>query len=45
VTIEKIEIKTEKLNNQQDFTSAGNALAKEFAKIIQQRGINVNAKK
>ena len=45
VVIEEINIHTDELNTQQDFVGAGNALAREFAKIIEERGINVNARK
>lgn len=45
VIIEKVEVKTECLNGEQDFTNAGSALAREFAKVIQERGLNVNVKK
>lgn len=45
ISIENINIQTNNLNNTQDFRNAGNALAKEFAKAIRDRGINVNVKK
>lgn len=45
IVIENIDIHTDKLNTNQDFASAGNTLAKELAKIIRERGLNVNAKK
>lgn len=45
ISIENINIQTNNLNNTQDFRSAGTALAKEFAKAIRDRGINVNVKK
>jgi hypothetical protein len=45
VNIENISIHTDHLDNTQDFSAAGNALAREFAKVIQERGLNVNAKK
>lgn len=45
VNIESINIHTDSLNNDQDFRTAGNLLAREFAKVIQERGLNVNTKK
>ena len=45
ITIENINIKTEQLNNTQDFKTAGSTLAQEFAAIIRERGLNVNVKK
>lgn len=45
IKIEQININTQQLNNSQDFTSAGKILAKEFAKVIQERGLNVNVRK
>ena len=45
INIESINIHTDNLNTEQDFKSAGSALAQEFAKIIQERGLNVNTRK
>lgn len=45
INISEINIHTDELNNEQDFEQAGNALAREFAKIIQERGLNVNVRK
>ena len=45
ISIENINIKTESMNNNQDFKNAGSALAQEFAKIIRERGLNVDVKK
>ena len=45
IVIEAINIYTEALNNNQDFRNAGTLLAQEFAKIINERGLNVNTKK
>ena len=45
IVIESINIKTEKLNEAQDFGKAGATMAEEFAKTIQAGGININVKK
>ena len=45
VNIENITIKTEHLNNNQDFKTAGTTLAEEFAAVIRERGLNVNVRK
>lgn len=45
ITIENINIKTEQLNNTQDFSNAGKTLAQEFAAVIRERGLNVNVRK
>lgn len=45
VTIEKIEIKTDHLDNNQDFNEAGNVLADALLGAIKRRGINTNARK
>jgi len=44
VIIDKIEIRTDSMNSNQDFKSAGKTLAEEFNKAIKNRGINVNMK-
>lgn len=45
IQIDNIEIHTDQLNTSQDFTEAGQALASEFARAIQKRGININVKR
>ena len=45
INIEKIEIKTDHLNNAQDFDRAGQALAKAFGDSINRRGITVNTRR
>ena len=45
VVIENITIQAQQLNTKQDFRGAGTELAREFSKIIQERGLNVNVKK
>ena len=45
VNVENITIKTDELNNEQDFKNSGQILAEEFAKAIRQRGMNINVKK
>lgn len=45
VTIEKIEIRTDQLNSNQDFASAGTVLGEAFNNAIRTRGINTNARK
>jgi len=45
ISIGSIVIQTNNLNNNQDFKKAGSILAQEFAKVIQERGLNVNTKK
>ena len=45
ITIGNITIQTAQLNNTQDFKDAGSELAREFGKIIKERGININVKK
>ena len=45
VTVEQLIIQTNELNNEQDFRSAGNAFAEEFAKAIRIRGLNPNVKR
>lgn len=45
IVIENINIHTDHLDDNQDFRSAGNIFATEFAKVINKRGINVNVKK
>lgn len=45
ISIGQISIQTNQLNNAQDFGEAGKALAQEFSRAIQQRGINVNVKR
>lgn len=45
INIEKIEIKTDKLNGTQDFNKAGEMLAKAFSKSIKNRGVTVNSKR
>jgi hypothetical protein len=44
ILIESISIHTDHLNNNQDFREAGNQLARAFAEVIKERGLNVNAK-
>ena len=43
--IENITIKTDELNNKQDFNQAGQELAKSFASAMSKRGIQLNAKR
>jgi len=45
INIEQITIKTDKLNNDQDFNKAGEVLAKAFSAAIKSRGITTNARK
>jgi hypothetical protein len=45
VNIENIEIKTDSLNNNQDFNRAGETLANAFNNAIQRRGLMINTKK
>jgi len=45
ITVENITIQTQQLNNNQDFKSAGNALAEAFSSAINRRGLNLNVKK
>ncbi len=45
VTIENITIKTDHLNNNQDFDRAGKALAEAFGVAIGKRGLSVNTKR
>ena len=45
INIEKIEIKTDKLNGKQDFDAAGKILANAFGKAIKNRGITTNVRK
>ena len=45
VHIDSINIKTEQLNNDQDFKNSGQVFAEEFAKAIRERGININVKR
>ena len=45
ITIENITIQTTQLNNNQDFKSAGNALAEAFNSAINRRGLNLNTKR
>ena len=45
IAIGSINISTNQLNTSQDFRSAGQIFAEEFAKAIRQRGINTNVKK
>lgn len=45
ITIENITIQTAQLNNNQDFKSAGNALAEAFSSAINRRGLNLNTKR
>lgn len=45
INIEKIEIKTDKLNGTQDFNAAGQMLASAFNKAIKNRGITTNVKR
>lgn len=45
ITIENITIQTTQLNNNQDFKSAGNALAEAFSSAINRRGLNLNTKR
>jgi hypothetical protein len=45
VNIENITIKTDHLNNNQDFKTAGSTLAEEFAAVIRERGLNINVRK
>ena len=45
IKIEKIEIKTDKLNTNQDFDAAGKVLASAFNKAIKNRGISTNIKR
>jgi len=45
INIEKIEIKTDKLNAGQDFDAAGKILAGAFNKAIKNRGITTNVKR
>jgi len=45
INIEKIEIKTDKLNGNQDFDAAGKVLANAFSKAIKNRGITANVKR
>jgi len=45
IVIEKIEIKTDKLNGKQDFDAAGKILANAFNKARQNRGITTNVKR
>ena len=45
IQIDEINIQTNELNTEQDFSNAGRALADEFAQAIQKRGINLNVKR
>ena len=45
VNIQNITIQTNELNNAQDFSKAGQALAAEFQKAITRRGIGINTKR
>jgi hypothetical protein len=45
INIENINIATNELNNQQDFRDSGRIFADEFAKVMRQRGLNINVKK
>lgn len=45
VQIDKVDVHTDELNNNQDFASAGQIFATEFANAITRRGINLNVKK
>lgn len=45
VNIGNITIQTNELNNAQDFSKAGQALAAEFQKAITRRGIGINTKR
>ena len=45
INIENITIQTASLNNNQDFGQAGKALAQEFQKAINRRGITLNTKR
>lgn len=45
VQIDKVDVHTDELNNNQDFANAGQIFATEFANAITRRGINLNVKK
>lgn len=45
IIIDNIIIQAQSMNTKQDFKAAGGELAREFAKIIQERGLNVNVRK
>lgn len=45
INIDRIEIHTDHLDNNQDFVNAGRTLADEFDSAIRRRGINTNARK
>ncbi|GEM_PF-6634739 len=45
VVVENITIQTNKLNNNQDFKTAGVTLAEAFNTAISRRGLNMNTKR
>jgi hypothetical protein len=45
INIEAITIKTESMNNNQDFNRAGEVLAEAFQSAINRRGVTVNTKR
>jgi hypothetical protein len=45
INIEGITIKTESMNNNQDFNRAGEVLAEAFQSAINRRGVTVNTKR
>lgn len=45
INIEEIVIKTDSLNNNQDFNRAGEALAEAFQGAINRRGVTINTKR
>ena len=45
INIEEITIKTDSLNNNQDFNRAGEVLAEAFQSAISRRGVTINTKR
>ena len=45
INIDRIDIHTDHLDNNQDFANAGETLADAFSNAIRRRGINTNARK